>query len=141
VAKYSDRLLNIIPACPEYAKLEDLVEIIAVEAGEPACRVREAVKKDLQRWATGGIVARHPQLPGYYCRKAVSSTAVLEEALEKAGDSACLYEVRPPVVKVVILHARGGRVEPELVSVPVSEVTPQLWGKLREKCVPVDPNK
>jgi len=138
VAKYSDRLLNLIPVCPEYIKLEDLVEKIAAETGEPAGRVREAVKKTLQRWLNGGVVSRHPRLQGYYCKKQVSTTAVLEEALSRAGDSTCFYEVRPPVVKVVILHP-GGR--PELVSAPVSDMTPQLWAKLRERCHPLDPNK
>lgn len=141
MAKYSDRLLNMIPVCPEYVKLEDIVEKIAVETGEPADtdRVREAVKKTLQRWLSRGVVSRHPQLQGYYCRKQVSATAVLDEALSKAGDAKCFYEVRPPVVKVVILHQ--GDTRPDLVSVPLPDMTPQLWMKLREKCLPLDPNK
>jgi len=139
MAKYSDRLLNMIPVCPEYAKLEDLVEKIATETGEPASRVREAVKKTLQRWLSGGVVSRHPQLQGYYCKKQVSATAVLEEVLSRARDATCFYEVRPPVVKVVILRPGGAR--PELVSTPLPDVTPQLWAKLREKCTLLDPDR
>ena len=139
MAKYSDRLLNLIPVCPEYVKLEDLVGKVAAETGEPAGRVREAVKKTLQRWLSRGVVSRHPQLQGYYCKKQVSTTAVLDEKLEEVGDAKCFYEVRPPVVKVIILHP--GDTPPDLVSVPLPDMTPQLWMKLREKCLPLGLNK
>jgi hypothetical protein len=142
VVKYSDKLLNAIPVCPEYAKLEVIVEKIAEATGEPVDRVREGVKKALRRFVERGVVVKHPQLGGYYCRKDVRHNLMeLEETLEKVDSGVdCIYDVKPPVVKVVFLHVKDGKVEPKPLTVLMTDMTPQLWEKLREKCHYVDPN-
>jgi len=118
MVKYSDKLLNAIPVCPEYAKLEVIVEKIAEATGEPVGRVREGVKKALRRFIERGVVVRHPQLGGYYCRKDVKHNVMeLEETLNRVdGGVDCIYDVKPPVVKVVFIHVKNGENRAEAVS-------------------------